>query len=128
MEIIHSLKFYLKYKLTDERDDGRESEVLSHVVSSHAASPQIRLQSSRLTGCLKCFLRCIELLTEEQRCVQDGSGRRDRKSQTEGLLIDSYLMVIFYGRTVATTDAGALFPCTRGGKGGGLRRVVGLPL
>lgn len=51
--------------------------------------------------------------------MQDGSGRRDRKSRTERLLIDSSLMVIFYGRTVATTDAGALLPCTRGGGGGG---------
>lgn len=49
--------------------------------------------------------------------MQDGSGRRDRKSRTERLLIDSSLMVIFYGRTVATTDAGALLPCTRGGGG-----------
>lgn len=52
--------------------------------------------------------------------MQDGSGRRDRKSRTERLLIDSSLMVIFYGRTVATTDAGALLPCTRGGRGGGV--------
>lgn len=53
--------------------------------------------------------------------MQDGSGRRDRKSRTERLLIDSSLMVIFYGRTVATTDAGALLPCTRGGVATGSR-------
>ena len=52
--------------------------------------------------------------------MQDGSGRRDGKSQTERLLIDSSLMVIFYGRTVAPTDAGALLPCTRGGGNGGV--------
>lgn len=57
MEIIHSFKFYLKYKLTDERDDGRESEVLSHVVSSHAASAQIRLQSSRAYRLLEMFFK-----------------------------------------------------------------------